>query len=404
LVWCLSDLLIAYHLNVRIGLSARLTGMILFGSFILGAGLDILVATWVARMGSPLRNTLLLQAIAGCAAVLAALALFWPTPRGGEAACFVYLCLASVLFRTAYSVLDVTQNALTSLLPQRVDEVRSYVAVRTIVSSLGRLAASFLVFLAMGAATDPFADFKVILVIVAPVMISVIGLSRAAMPTTFIDPPGVEFRWLSLPYRRLAIPLVVMICHVGLLGLVTRLIPLLRASGQEAPTNSSLIVTMVCGTVVGPLLLSLGVPDAVDRRSAAVSLPLVTAIVSAGLLMPLPGMWPLVLAFILGAGSMALTNLIWERVAWIVRQEASTSGVRIDIGAFALLTACIQIGIAISNVFLGSVLDGLKSGVPSSFITTVIIIAAGGVMTAVGLGTRAQPSKRFDNPSTAAIS
>jgi len=382
LIWSLSDLLIAYHLNVRVGLTAYHTGMLLFGSALLGAVLDIIVATLVSRLHDPLRSSLRLQAISGCMAVSAALALFGPTPNN-EVESLIYLYGASLVFRAAYAVMDVTQNALTSLLPRNADQASAFVSTRTIVSSIGRLAAASLVFLAMERSSDALADLKAVILIAVPVVISVLAL--ASVETKALPETHQPADWKGLPYRRLAAPLIAVVSEVAFLGLAGPIMALVpnSASGQ------SLLFAMVCGTVIGPLL-----GRARGHTSIATPVfPIVATLCAIGLLLPTSAWWAVALAFAFGVASSAVTNLIWQRVAWIVRDVASATGKRIDVTAFALLTASIKVGIAISGGLLGFQLDGVRAGSAFGIGSTAALFGAGGLLTALALSAEMLPRR-----------
>lgn len=401
LLWCVTDLLIAFHFKTRIGLSGWATGEILFVSFAFGAVFDLLVATAIARVRRPLKSALRLQAVMGCAAAVAAALMFGPTPPGGQAA-LIYLVATSVAFRMAYGVFDVAQNALTSLLPQAEAEVRNYVMVRTTVSSVGRLAASGLVVFAMRQQAGRWADFSVVALTVVPIAISVVGLARLPNPKIDGPQPGGGMTWRALPYHHLSAPLAATLCNVGLLGLVGRLLPVLP--NHDVSRDSSVLVAMVCGTVLGPFLL---VPFRGQGRgplSTAAGFSVIAAGSGCALLAPQPLAAALALATAYGAAQTAITNMIWERVARIIYEEGAESGIRIDVAAFALLTAFIKLSIAISNIFLGFVLDGLVVGTSLSALLVVGILSAGAIGATVALGLASRPGNRFPAPADVVVS
>jgi len=401
LLWCATDLLIAFHLKIRVGLSGWTTGEILFLSFVFGAAFDLVVATAISRMPQPVRAALRLQAAGGCAAAVSAALLFGPLPHGTSHA-LLYLVLTSVLFRATYGVFDVSQNALTSLLPQNEPAVGEYVLVRTTLSSVGRLAASGLAVLAMRNQADQLADFKLIALIVIPVAISTVRLAQTPKSSLRTGVVGDGGAWRVLPYARLVGPLVAILCNVGLLGLLGRLLPVLP--GHGVASDSAILFAMVCGTVFGPMLLVPLRRLGATSMSATIGLSIVAAGSGCALLVPQSPAVALMLATAYGAGQMAMTNIIWERVAKIIYEEAAASAIRIDVAAFALLTAFIKLGIAISNVFLGLVLDGLAVGGLTSTLPVVAILLTGGAGAALVLGLTGRPENRSSTPADVVIS
>lgn len=387
LIWCVTDLLIGYHLVARLGISGQLAGIILFITFLISALPDLFIANWVARRSNPLAIALRLQASFGVASLLAGLLLFAPAPTEGSWT-IVYICAVSMVFRLAYAVFDVSQNALISLLPETREAVRSYVVNKTFSSSVGRLASSLLVFLALEAPTDRWADFKALAIVIVPVVVGVTGLAVVPSARVHDLPVNLPFRWRSLPLRRLAMPIVATAMEIGLLGLLGRLLPLFGNGRAGSADGASLVVAMVCGTVVGPWLSYVGTSTLLRQNSTSV-LPTVLALagtVSAiALLFPTAPLISLGLAFAYGGAVSALTNLIWERVAMIAADEAENGGARIDAPAFALITTCIKVAIAISSALFGVVVDGFRGGADWSTTVVIAVVALGGVGTAVAL-------------------
>lgn len=386
LIWCVTDLLIAFHLNVRVGIAGETVGVILFLSFALGAALDLAVAGVVARLGEPLRVALQLQAFAGCATVVTAIFLFAPPPGVGGLATLAYFAIASILFRTAYTIFDVTQNALTSLLPADLEQLRSYVTIRTVVSSLGRLCASCLVFYALRNSSSSSADLEVVVLIGIPVGLSVISLARVRVPplATPRVGAGVGVRWRSLPYRKLAPLVAATIFEVGLLGVTGRLLPFFGVHQSASAQGSALVVAMVCGTVAGPVLVArFSRPDESGR--VALLLASIGAGAAVGLLAEGSYFANLVLATLYGASATGIASIIWQRVGQLVREEAALSGTRIDLVAFAVLTASTKLALALSSALLGTVLAGFEAGAPRSLLLIAVLSVAGGIGTASAL-------------------
>lgn len=384
IIWSVTDLLIGYHLVERVGLSGIVAGAILFGTIMFSALPDVFVATWIGRRSDPASFALRLQAVFGIASLISALLLFGPTPPGTDTQ-IIYLCAVSAAFRISYAIYDVSQNALISLLPQQRAQVRNYVTNKILMTSIGRLAASGLVFMALTAPNDALADLKAISYAIVPVLISAWGLSRLAAPRRVEKTAPVAFKWRSLPWSRLAIPMLATAFQVGLLQIIARLLPLYGSSQPGYADNSSLVVLFVCGTIAGPLLANarnwpiakfFPLPLALSAGATAAAIALLYPHGAAGCL---------ALAFIYGAAISGLTNLVWERMALIAADHAIATGVRIDAPAFALLTTSIKLALAISTGLFGALLDGFMDGNDTSFALIVSVIVLGGMGTALVL-------------------
>lgn len=393
LVWCVTDLLISYHLVERLGLAGRTAGTILLASFGLGAVLNVAVAVLVGRLGDPAAHAPRLQAIFGIASVVGALLLFGPAPSG-EAWTIVYICFTSAVFRITYTVFDVCQNALISLLPSHRAEVGRYVSAKITVSSLGRLVASLVAFAVLRARSDVIADWTVAALVVLPIMISLIGLARVTVPDLGLARDDRAFRWRSLPWRRLMVPIYATIIQLSSLNVVARLLPLYGGGRSQYADSASLVVAMVCGTIVGPTMAYIGTRSAKRLRMVIPMLSLCAAASGAALLHPQGEAASLSLAFTYGATLMAITNLIWERMAVIVADEAGRTGARIDVPGFALLTASINMAIGLSNGVLALVLDGFRAGMSWSLHAITSILVMGGIGTALILLIADDPKRR----------
>lgn len=385
MLWCLVDLLIGYHLAIRIGLSGQSVGSLLLISFIIGGACELLTAAWVSSRPASGTTALRLQAIAGAICAAAALALLAPAPTNPSLT-LMYVGTASLVFRIAYAVLDVCQNALTSLLPTSDVEVSRYVLVRTIASSIGRLLASMATFAAIRAHADRFADLKAFAIVVPLVLLGIVGLAMVGRQRVAEqDAAAVTAPKGSLPYRSLLRPITAMICSVAFLGLIGRFLPLVAAREAAAADGAMLTFSMVCGTIIGPFFGTNGTARRVPRSSGQVAAA-IGVVSGSALLLPLGWITAVSFALLYGAAIAAISNVIWERVALIVTNHATRSGgERVDLMAFAMLTASINVALAISSGLLGLLLDGFRAHASWSTFCIVATLVVGGIGTAIGL-------------------
>lgn len=384
ILWCATDMLIGYHLVDRLGFSGGVAGAIMFVTFALSALPDIFVANWLARQAEPIRVALRLQFVFGSLAAVTGLLLFGPAPSDSYEK-IGFVCAVSIAFRLTYAIYDVSQNALISLLPRSQVEVRRYVTSKTVASSAGRLLASFLVFWALSSTADPMADFKVLALVVLPVIVTGIGLVRTKVSPPVEERRQEEFSWGLLPFGQLALPVMAITFQVAFLGLICRLLPLFGSGRQGFADSSSLVLSMVCGTVIGPTVTYVAELLGSRRLSLSAALSFGAALTGIQLLVPHGVAVSLVLAFLYGAALSGITNIIWERVAFIATDFASITGIRIDAPAFALLTTAIKLAIAICNVILGVVLDRFRAGDSTSVTVIIAVVLTGGLGTALFL-------------------
>lgn len=384
-LWCATDMLIAYHLVERVGFSARAAGAIMFCTLVLSALPDVFVAHWLARRRNPAHAALNLQFGSGVVAAVAAIAMFWPPPAGWyEKVGFV--CAASIAFRISYAIYDVSQNSLISLLPQTAESVRRYVTGKTLASSLGRLLASLLLMWALTGPVDPLVDTKVMALIAILVILTCFGLARTRPLARAVAESTPAFRWSSLPFRRLAVPILAITFQVGLLGFISRLLPLYGHGEAGYAQSSTLVIALVCGTVIGPPLVHAVSAHGNGRPLLlAATLPGSAMLTGIALVLPHGAIVSMSLAALYGVTLSGITNLIWERAALVATDHAYAAATRIDGPVFALLTTAIKLAIAASSVIFGFALEGFRSGDSASILVIMIVIVVGGTGTAMTL-------------------
>jgi MFS family permease len=217
-----------------------------------------------------------------------------------------------------------------------------------------------------------------------PFAITLYALSRAGPGRTARAHVPSTFEFSHLPIAALTLPVVATVCEVGLLGLAGRLMPLFpNEVGSASP--SSLIVAMVCGTVVGPWLSFVTGRRRVHRL-VLIAIASASATWSAvNLLHPAGAGIGLAMAALYGTGLAVLTKFVWEQVSTIVRDHAERHGTRIDAPAFAVITTAIKIAIALSAALFGLFLDAFRQSSSGSVQSITIVLLVGGSGAAVAL-------------------
>lgn len=373
LAWSFTDLLLAYYANVRLGLSAGDTGLLIFLSAVQGALADVGAASLMRRAEGDLGRILALQFVAGLAAAAALLVMFRPA-HGGEVA-FVCLVGALALFRTLFAFYDVAQNALVSLLPRDPEDAHHYAVMRQTLSGVARLAVAGLAFLLVG--TDAPAGGREI--VVAGVIVALIAASagwllrwRGALPMA-----ALVGRRRSMP-TGLATLLVAGAALAGPEAMAMRLVPFVEGGGPDEPAGAALLFALVLGSVIGPL----GLPRP-DRGVMRPALAFTALAVMAGVVFlaaPHAGVLALAACLAHGVGFGGMMALFWREMGAAIRDHALRTGVRTDMISFALLTATIKLAGALSGVGLAFLLDGFKAGTPTTMAALAAIIAVGGLV------------------------
>lgn len=383
ILWSTVDLLIGYHFIERTGLSGGTAGTILFATVLISAFPDMFIAQWLACRRDPRRAALKAQAWFGILAALIALLLFGPKPHGTLAA-ITYICATSVLFRLAYAAYDVSQNALISLLPANGSEVARYTTNKTVMASVGRLIGSLLVFAALLSPSDALADVKLLAMTVLPIAASGFGLAALARGPA-PEPRRMEAAgWRAIPYRQLMPPIVATFFHYGMLGAASRFLALHGDTGSASGLGGSLVISMVVGTIIGPLVEQ-RLSATVTKDGITGTFGAVAAISGITLALPLGGSTLLILALIYGGATSGLANRIWERVGAIAHDHRIGTGAQIDASAFALLTTSLKLAIALSTLIFGMLIEPYREGLPIAAwaMAGILLIGAFGTWAAL---------------------
>ena len=377
-----TDLLLAYYANVRLGLSAGDTGLLIFLSAAQGAVADVGAASLMRRAEGDLGRILAIQFFAGLAAAAALLVVFGPA-HGGDAS-FVFLALALVLFRTLFAFYDVAQNALVSLLPQDAEEAHHYAVLRQTLSGVARLAVAGLAFLLVGN-DAPIGGREIVAAGVIAVLIAAsagwILRWRGALPVV-IAPAGLR---RSMP-AGLAKLLVAGAALAGPEAMAMRLAPFVEGRGADEPVGAALLFALVLGSVIGPL--GLPRPDRGVMRPALIFTMLAVLAAAVFLAGPHAGVFALAACLLHGVGIGGMMALFWREMGAAIRDHALRTGVRTDIITFALLTATIKLSAALSGVGLAFLLDGFKAAEPTAMAAVAAIIAVGGLVFLLAMAPR----------------
>lgn len=375
LAWTFTDLLLAYYANVRVGLSAGETGLLLFLSMAYGAVLDPAVAYVLRHAEGSRQRILRIQFVAGLLTAAALLVVF--APGLASVSPFVYLLVTLALLRTGYAVYDVAQNALVSLLPTDEADAHRYVVLRQTLSAVARLCVAALSFLivdksAPGGREVVLAGAIAMLV----VMTASWMLAWAGPPRRALAPRSAVGLRLPLGAPRLLLAAAV---HSGPFSMTARMLTFVDRGGPSDHTGASLLFAMVLGTLVGPIVIG--------RLRHAASRPAVTAgftalgVVAGGafLLDPRSGAPALIACCAYGVGLGATMTLFWRGMSAAIRDHAQATGERTDLAAFAMLTASLKLASAVFGGAVGLALNGFRAGQWTTDLALGALLILGGV-------------------------
>lgn len=368
LVWSFVDLLFAYFVHDVVRLPAERTGQLIFVLVLFGALCDVGVGASLAYFRATLRTVLLIHLLG---AVATALLLFVQFDIGQATS--TWILISGLLFRMAFSLYDVPQTALTSLLPANDAEARRYVHLRNVLSAIGRLAVTAAI---LGLTQLPALIFRdgvtgVLLLFSAVVIFTAAWLFYSSR--TLIDRAArvrPQARRFAIP-RELALLLLTFGMTVSLLATLNRLVIFTPHDGPW------LLFVFSIGSVAGPAL-AMPFKNRVGWRVAcAVSVML--AVLAGDTLAFAPGT---AAALIYGIGLGAIGAYLWESAARLVAHHAAETGERIDAMVFGLIIFSIKISVALGSLILGSLIEGFQSGAPVSSAAIIVLTSISGICVA----------------------
>lgn len=383
LIWSFTDLVLGYYLHARVGLSGAQTGFLLFLSLSYSSVLDVLMAGLFLRAKDQKRIALSLQLVGGIGTALTGCLLFFPfTVDGNNTDTFALLLICSLLFRTSYAVYDVSQNALTSLLPvSDVDAVR-YVSLRAIVVPVSKLCIAASVFVVIGDAPVRRAGTELAICAAIGVLIVVSATLLLRQPLALVHGSPTAALAPLFPVKHLVSMLVAAAAEIGMVGLTGRFFPF---AGNAGTSGAALTFAMVGGMVAAPFAVTRLMRRQNGEQCAAVVLTVASLAGASVFLLSTTGVAAMVSAAVYGAGTGGVCVLIWRRVALIARQHAVLTGKRDDLTCFALLTGTMKLSMAVSSIMLGNLLDGFEAHGTNAIAMIVAVTVVGGLVSVAAL-------------------
>lgn len=381
LFWHSSNLVFAFFLTELVGLSAAAMGLLLALSLILNAVADLGLGWGLRHRVQTLASATRLQLLGSlvCGMTLPIFALSPSLPLELR---FPHALITLCLFRIGYSVLDVPQNAIMTLVTSD-DESRAKVAgVRYVGSGLAIVLIAVLVgpwvaAISRGQRLDDFLWFSLglaLMVLAVSLLLHLAGRSQTAIGSAGGHQPGLAE---PVSPRLWGYVLGSILVVSGLLSVFGKL---------EAYFIAYVAPVVGLGTAAMYLMLAVGVGQAGSqfiwsRLVAGLGLPLVyrraaLVLIAASVLFPLAVAGGkaafLLCAFAFGAGSGGVLMVLWALLAKVAASDPQGS-----LHYFGRFTFASKMAQAISALALGGILSLFDyRAAESSAILTALMAGA----------------------------
>lgn len=371
--WSITDLLLAWHIHVVIGMDGRQTGMLLFAFLFTGGLANLVFGSWLTRTRATSFIYVRAQLVGALGAAPLLVAQFLVvTPA--------MVVAVGIAFRITFALQDVPQNALAALLPVNAAEAGIYARLRVMLSAAARL-------LVIGVGLAMAGSFSAVGVSLA------LGITATAMVGTAVGLLGVRFPPQAEPIAMkrqstggpsgLARLLMTFGVAGALLPTLNRLMIFSPATVATPGLGGWLLAAFCLGTMAGPFV-GRWISTAFSERHA-VAIVLLT-IIGSGLLLIAPGLlWPrLIGAGVHGMALGAVGARLWSSasaVAMATRRNGQT-GDGLVFGSVIFVT---HLSMALGMLLAGPLIEGVEAGRASASLTALAITSAGVILIA-GLG------------------
>jgi MFS family permease len=371
LAWAAMDLLLAWHLHVRIGLGGTQTGWAMCLFLVTGGAATALAGHLLTRYERSGAAIIRLQLPATCVTALLLWAQFAVT---GAAAAIA----AGIAFRLSYAVQDVTQNTLAALLPRDDADARGYAGLRVMLSAAARC------LIVVAFALAPAGGMAPLLPIVGALMIASAVALRGATLAPRSNLRCASERDREMPTGWLAL-LLDWIMAATLLPIVSRLLIFAPPTASIWGSGAVLLGAYCLGTVIGPTVRA--------RLGRRVALALVVAS-AAVLTLPvdLGTIARITAALMHGIGFSIVNVYLWAETSRMAMDEAQAGRHR-DAAIFGTVIMIIHFATAVGMTILGPLIDLLDAGHHQAPAIGLVLTTIG-ALTLVRPGSRHRPRRR----------
>lgn len=359
LFWYGSELLFAFYLTELVGLPASQMGMVLALGLLVSAGIDLVVGGRFAGRLSDAGRAARLQFVGSicCAAAFTGVFLGFWIPEGAR---FAYAIGAGLVFRLAYAVYDLPQNALMALATDDAAGRDRVAATRIWFSGAATLLVALSVGpLIAGRGVEGATLYVALALTIAVPAIASAGLLAGALAQSPQDPSPAPTQVPGRPERPPRL-FWLLLCLMVVTSLATpafsKVEPFFAAYALRSPTWGGMIVTaMALGVILGQPVWRIlcGRFSRVTTLVAAATLQVVA--LSAFWLLPMS--YPLALAgaaFVFGLGNGGVGMAQWAGFSEVV----ATAGKGREGLAYAVFTAVSKASLGLGSLGLGLVLSG----------------------------------------------
>lgn len=391
IIWSSTDILLLFLVHSNMKSDAAAAGTIVF--FMMGYSclLDLPIAFLLTRFSDPRLQSIKLQAFAGPATGLALVGIF----VGMLMSSSLTVALMTFIFRTAYAFLDVTHNALTTLLPDNAEDTDRYVVTRSILSSVARLCIAAAGYWLITQQSDgSMLGLWVSAVLAMMLTVTTAPLVWVARRRVVAEPERSEFAISP----RMALIAGAALLQAGPLSIAGRLLPFAKGGDATIATGLSL-VAFIIGSILAPMLgsrLSRYVSHATLWFASVFTTALCGVLSMTG-----TRIWLSVSeAMAFGVTNGVLGYLIWSAASTEVRKSAMKVGRRRDLTCFATLSTASKAAVGFSALMISPWLPAFVSGDALAASYLVAIQLAGAVALLVLTGVLFAPWRRHHGFAT----
>ncbi|MBQ1480852.1 MAG: MFS transporter [Sphingomonas sp.] len=384
LFWHSSELVFAFFLTERAGLPATWMGVLLAGGLVLSALIDLAIGWWLRGASFTLARACRWQFVGACASAAAITPLF-AADLLPEAWRMAWTALLATLFRIAYALYDIPQNATLGLATRNAKERARLAALRLSCSGIASIAvATALAWLVSGGSQNGSGRFSLV-----TLGMSAVAIGSAWYLTRLRPPPAGESAVpTATPTSGTGIGLVPLLLLMFLVSIATsvfgKLEPYYVAYRWQGQGGTIIIAASVGLTVAQPFWL-IALRRMGHLRTLCMAIILLGAGAIAFTLADIAGYYTqAAFAFLFGAANGGIATLLWASFADRVAAERPAASA----SAFALLTAISKFGLAAASLTVASWLfladyrvDGMglglaMAGIPAAAVTICLAVMA----------------------------
>jgi hypothetical protein len=337
--WSSVDLMLAWHLHVVVGFSGPSVSYLLFACLAVGSSTSFAVGWLLSKHRATGRTYVRLQLVGAMASGTLLAAQFLSMNQ-------LWAVVISIAFRIAYSVQDVPQNALASMLPEDGDDSKVYARLHMTLSSAARLVVigAHLLFLENGAI-----DRHVAITVMAVAMsASAFGLLGARFPH------GFGFAGALLPA-------------------LSRMLIFSPDASSQIGFGSWMLAAFYVGSIAGPTVHA-RLAAVMDEHQACAIWTVAAMIGGAIMILPIGPVFREVSAAVHGLALNAIGVRLWARAAHVAREEAGGGFV------FGAVIPTLHVSSALGALLMGPLIEPYENGSALAAVSALTMTSLGAML------------------------